>query len=274
MEPPSPRIRRAAKASASREGSFQKDKKKKSKTQLDQGLEIDADLEPAGSPILSNLGSKADEMGPEAIARIQKAQIRGLKNRIKFLSEQLAVAEKRGADGKDLLKEIGELNTANEKLEKRVAKETRKVLRLTQSAADGKEQEKKLRLELKAAQKDIDDLKRSLRESSSKSSTKKGSSDVRLNRALEELSQFRDEVNRLKARNRDDVDSTKEQLKRQDTHIRQLERQRAELLTAFKKQAQLIDVLKRQKMHIETAKLLSFTEEEFVKLIDEGPSGK
>ena len=52
--------------------------------------------------------------------------------------------------------------------------------------------------------------------------------------------------------------------------IRTLERQRMELLNAFKKQAKLIDVLKRQKMHVEAAKLLSFTEDEFMKTLDMG----
>jgi hypothetical protein len=49
---------------------------------------------------------------------------------------------------------------------------------------------------------------------------------------------------------------------------RQLERQRNQLMSAFKKQMKLIDILKRQKMHIEGAKMLSFTEEEFVKALD------
>ena len=45
--------------------------------------------------------------------------------------------------------------------------------------------------------------------------------------------------------------------------VRSLESQRAELLNVVKKQNRLIDVLRRQKMHLEAAKLLQITEEEF-----------
>jgi hypothetical protein len=56
---------------------------------------------------------------------------------------------------------------------------------------------------------------------------------------------------------------TEEGVAKLRSEIRSLETQRAELLNVVKKQNRLIDVLKRQKMHLEAAKLLQITEDEF-----------
>ncbi len=50
--------------------------------------------------------------------------------------------------------------------------------------------------------------------------------------------------------------------------VKSLEKQRNDLLSAFRKQMKLIDILKRQRMHVEASRLLSFTEEEFLKTLN------
>ncbi|XP_059769210.1 testis-expressed protein 9 isoform X2 [Balaenoptera ricei] len=94
--------------------------------------------------------------------------------------------------------------------------------------------------------------------------------EVRLNRALEEAEKYKLELNKLKQNNKDIANEEHKKIEVLKSENKKLERQKGELMIGFKKQLKLIDVLKRQKMHIEAAKMLSFTEEEFMKALEWG----
>ncbi len=92
--------------------------------------------------------------------------------------------------------------------------------------------------------------------------------DTQLKRALETITRLKSQLGEIqqKVEGEDHTDRTK--FESLESKLRVVEKQRNDLLVAFKKQMKLIDVLKRQKVHIEAARLLAFTEEEFVKTLD------
>jgi len=100
--------------------------------------------------------------------------------------------------------------------------------------------------------------------------------DVRLNRALEEVERLRSLLEEAQKRGKGGAGKDKDIVLSRADHTRlvadnkKLERQKQELLVAFRKQMHLIDVLKKQKVHLEAARLLAFTEEEFIRALDTG----
>ena len=97
-----------------------------------------------------------------------------------------------------------------------------------------------------------------------------GTAEAKLNRALEEVEKYKLALREAKINETGKNDGIRRDLDKLTEENKKLERQRNELLQAFKKQMKLIDVLKRQKMHIESAKLLAFTEDEFVRTLELG----
>ncbi|XP_006973843.2 testis-expressed protein 9 isoform X1 [Peromyscus maniculatus bairdii] len=102
--------------------------------------------------------------------------------------------------------------------------------------------------------------------------TSQSATEVRLNRALEEAEKYKVELSKLRQSNKDIANEDHQKIEVLKSENKKLERQKGELMIGFKKQLKLIDILKRQKMHIEAAKMLSFSEEEFMKALEWGSS--
>ncbi|XP_040269845.1 testis-expressed protein 9 isoform X2 [Bufo bufo] len=125
-----------------------------------------------------------------------------------------------------------------------------------------------LQHQLSALEKELENFKRIQKQSASNQSA----TEVRLNRAMEEADKYKMELNKLKQSNKDTAHQERKRVEELKLENKKLEKQKAELMAGFRKQLKLIDILKRQKMHIESAKMLSFTEEEFMKALEWGVS--
>jgi len=259
--PPSPRIRRAAHASAIRssgeEVAVASAQATAASPETSSGLV---------TPVLTGLGAQADGIGAGAIARVQKAQIRALEQRLQETTARLQAAEASVAELPILRQMLAAEKAARARTAKQTRAEIQKARRDAENTGAAAEEVKRLRLDLAAARKDA----RQWQQKAKVQIGESASTDVRLNRAVEDLQRCRQDLKAERARKADGKGAIADRIQEQDREIRLLERQRTELLAAFKKQARLIDVLKRQKMHIEAAKLLSFTEEEFIKTLDKG----
>ncbi|XP_054557712.1 testis-expressed protein 9 isoform X1 [Talpa occidentalis] len=125
-----------------------------------------------------------------------------------------------------------------------------------------------LQQQLSSVERELENKRRLLKQAATCQST----IEVRLNRALEEAEKYKLELSKLRQNNKDIANEEHKKIEALKSENKKLEKQKGELMIGFKKQLKLIDVLKRQKMHIEAAKMLSFTEEEFMKALEWGNS--
>lgn len=91
-----------------------------------------------------------------------------------------------------------------------------------------------------------------------------------MKRALEEVDRCKSVLAKAKEPKPEGGDVSRTEYNKILAENKRLNRQKAELVVAFGKQTKLIDVLKRQKIHMEAARMLAFTEEEFMSVLDLG----
>ncbi|XP_029701819.1 testis-expressed protein 9 isoform X1 [Takifugu rubripes] len=214
--------------------------------------------------------SRASEFN--AGERIADARVHVLRAKVRIMQEeldQLSSEYYKKDDLNDKLRAtIKELEDDGAKLQKTISIQKVQIEKHRASADESSRNCDALRLEVCALKKELEDLNKSHKQAA----TSHSSTEVRLNRALEELEKVKAQINRMNQMSADKIGEehrSKENLLAENKLLR---KQKEELILAFKKQLKLIDVLNRQKMHFEAAKLLSFQEEEFTSALDWGPS--
>uniref|UniRef100_A0A8C7ZQC7 Testis expressed 9 n=1 Tax=Oryzias sinensis TaxID=183150 RepID=A0A8C7ZQC7_9TELE len=201
---------------------------------------------------------------------VSDAHIRILKAKLRILQEELDQLSheyyKKDDENANLCVKIKELEEDHTRLQRTTNIQQTQIEKHKALAEDSSKKCDALQLQVSALNKEIEDLKRSQKQAAGVHST----AEVRLNRALEEVEWLKTQLNKSKQMNKDKISEEHESRERLIAENNTLQKQKAELIVGFKKQLKLIDILKRQKMHFEAAKLLSFTEEEFMKALDWG----
>ncbi|XP_039987180.1 testis-expressed protein 9 isoform X2 [Xiphias gladius] len=201
---------------------------------------------------------------------ISDAQIRVLKAKLRIMQEELDQLSceyyKKDDENAKLSAKIKEIEEDRTRLQKTISIQQTQIEKHRALAEESAKKCDGLQLQVSGLHKEIENLNRSNKQAAAIHST----AEVRLNRALEEVERLKTQLNKMKQMNKDKISEEHQSKENLLAENKMLKKQKAELVVGFKKQLKLIDILKKQKMHFEAAKLLSFTEDEFMKALDWG----
>nr|CAB3266914.1 testis-expressed sequence 9 protein-like [Phallusia mammillata] len=212
-----------------------------------------------------------DDVMPQAATEMgAEAQIRFLKAKARVLQEELEASTKecqKILDDKNKLQaQLKEAQEESDRVKKNLNLQQTSIQKLKNAFEDEKKNSESKSIQLQAAVKEVDVLKREQKQIT----TSNSATEVRLNRALEEVDKLKSQLHKQKFSGKEASDRDLREIDKLRSENKRHERMRNDSLAVMKKQQKLIGVLKRQVLHIEAAKLLSFTEEEFVKALDWG----
>ena len=205
----------------------------------------------------------ATPRAPAATERYQKAKIKMLTQQVnegqelrKKVAEQLSDVQRQlqheREDSKKLRKRIQILETENRR--------TNNTKRPSEARV---EDVNRLEQDTEQLKKDLATAERIAKQADTTSKAK----DLQLKRATETITRLKAQLQEVQDDKKTGTGVEMVQLEEAENRNKTLEKQLSDLVDAFKKQMKLIDILKRQKVHIEAARLLNFTEEEFMKTL-------
>ncbi|XP_075431874.1 testis-expressed protein 9 isoform X1 [Ascaphus truei] len=207
----------------------------------------------------------SNEIGAEAQIRFLKAKLRVMQEELDSITHE---CNKKDDENHNLTSRVKELEEERVRLQRTVNIQQSQAEKYKSLSEEASKKTDGFQHQLSALEKELDNFKRIQKQSV----TSHSATEVRLNRALEEADRYKMELNKLKQSNKDTANQERKKIEELKLENKKLEKQKGELMAGFKKQLKLIDILKRQKMHIESAKMLSFTEEEFMKALEWGTS--
>lgn len=209
------------------------------------------------------LPGAAAEMGSEAQIRFLKAKLRVMQEEVDRLSQECHSGNEERKKLNSSLKNATEEQT---RLQKNNNAQQVQIEKHKKLLAEEKRKSESVGMQVQNLRKELDGHKREQKQTS----VTHNATEVRLNRALEDVERYKSQLHKDKNSNKESAENDRREMERLRLDNKRLERLKNEMNTVFKKQQKLISILKRQILHIEAAKLLSFTEEEFVRALDWG----
>ena len=205
--------------------------------------------------------NKNESIGPKATHRFRKAQADVLQLRIAALEEERSEALKDLSEIKKTsssqIKEINRLQKLLQREKTKTCSLKEEVRQLNETAAELKSDICRLTKDLNISDKRVKAAER-----------EENSQKVKLAKAIEECERHKQLLSKATEATKEAGKKSFQQNDELSIKVRTLERQRNDLTLAFKKQMKLIDLLKRKVVHLEVAKQLDITEEDFQKVID------
>ncbi len=229
----------------------------------------DANYDQINAYLNEGADEERNQMIPRAVNEMSnEAQIRFLKAKLKVMQEEL---DRNGVE----LNKKDEENIMLAQRCKDLDEDRAKQLRISNSHQTQLDKFKKLNEDLQAKltqsdsqsqlmKKENDQLKRDLK----KAQQDQQQLEIKQNRSAEEVDKLKLELSKQLTHKKDGNEQEKLKLDSLSSENKRLQKQKVELIQAFKKQLKLIDILKKQKMHLEAAKILQFSEQEFINALE------